>query len=37
MEVQHRNNVVVGSDNTEIISWGRGVVCLGHGRMNLNN
>ena len=22
MEVQRRNNFVVGSDNTEIISWG---------------
>ena len=30
MEVQRRNNFVVGSDDTEIISWGRGV-CWGHG------
>ena len=30
MEVQRRNNFVVGSDNTEIISWGHGV-CWGHG------
>ena len=30
MEVQRRNNFVVRSDNTEIISWGR-VICWGHG------
>ena len=35
MEVQRRNNFVVGSDDTEIISWGRGV-CWGHG-IKLNN
>ena len=36
MEVQRRNNFVVGSDNTENISWGRGV-CWGHGGIKLNN
>ena len=36
MEVQRRNNFVIGSDNTEIISWGRGV-CWGHGGIKLNN
>ena len=36
MEVQRRNNCVVGSDNTEIISWGHGV-CWGHGEIKLNN
>ena len=36
MEVQRRNNFVVGSDNTEIITWGRGV-CWGHGGIKLNN
>ena len=34
MEVQWRNNFVVGSDNTEIISWGRGV-CWGHHGWNI--
>ena len=42
MEVQRRNNFVVGSDNTEIISWGHGVcwgrgVYWGHGGIKLNN
>ena len=36
MEEQRRNNFVVGSDNTEIISWGHGV-CWGHGGVKLNN
>ena len=36
MEVQRRNNFVVGSDNTELISWGPGV-CWGHGGIKLNN
>ena len=36
MEVQRRNTFVVGSDNTEIISWGHGV-CWGHGGTKLNN
>ena len=36
MEVQRRNNFVVGSDNTEIISWGRGV-CWSDGGIKLNN
>ena len=35
MEVQRRSNFVVGSDNTETISWGHGV-CWGHG-IKLNN
>ena len=35
MEVQRRNNFVANSDNTEIISWGRGV-CWGHGGIKLN-
>ena len=34
MEVQRRNNFVVGSDNTEIISWGHGV-CWGHGGIKI--
>ena len=36
MEEQRRNNFVVGSDNAEIISWGRGV-CWGHGGIKINN
>ena len=36
MEVQRRNNFVVGSDNTEIISWGHDV-CWVHGGIKLNN
>ena len=36
MEVQRRNNVVVGSENTEIISGGHGV-CWSHGGIKLNN
>ena len=36
MEVQRRNNFVVGSDNTEIISWGHDV-CWGLGGIKLNN
>ena len=36
MEVQRRNNFVLGSDNTEIISWGHGA-CWGHGGIKLNN
>ena len=36
MEVRRRNNFVVGSDNTEIISWGHGV-CWGYGGIKLNN
>ena len=36
LEVQRRNNFVVGSDNTKIISWGHSV-CLGHGEIKLNN
>ena len=36
MEVHRRNNFVVGSDNTEIISWGHGV-CWGRGGIKLNN
>ena len=28
MEVQRRNNFVIGSDNTEIISWGQGGIKL---------
>ena len=34
MKVQRRNNFVVGSDTTEIISLGRGG-CWGHGRIKL--
>ena len=36
MEVQRRNNFAVGSDDTEISSWGRGV-CWGHGGIKLSN
>ena len=36
MEVQRRNHFVVGTDNTEIISWSHGV-CWGHGGIKLNN
>ena len=36
VEVQRKNNFVVGLDNTEIIYWGRGV-CWGHGGIKLNN
>ena len=36
MEVQRRNDFVVGSDNTEIISRGHGV-CWGRGGIKLNN
>ena len=34
MEVQLRNNLVVGSDNTENIAWGHGV-CWAHGGIKL--
>ena len=35
MEVQRRNNFVVGPDKTETISSGRGV-CWGNGGIKLN-
>ena len=34
MKVQGRNHFVVGSDYTEIVSYGTGV-CWGHGRIKL--
>ena len=36
MEVQRKNDFVVGSDDTEIIFWDHGV-CWGHGGIKLNN